>query len=44
MTANDEAAYASSSMKIPIFAGIDRTKYKDWEDDMIAVQIGRAHV
>ena len=34
---NDENAYASSSMKIPIFNGTDRSRYQEWEDDMMAV-------
>ena len=29
--------YASSSMKIPIFDGTDRSKYQDWEDDVVAI-------
>ena len=37
MTSSDDVAYASSSMKIPIFNGTDRSKYQDWEDDIIAV-------
>ena len=37
MTSNDEGAYTSSSMKIPIFNGSDRSKYQEWEDDVIAV-------
>ena len=37
MTSNEEVAYASSSMKIPIFDNTDRSKYQDWEDDVIAV-------
>ena len=37
MTSNEEMAYASSSMKIPIFDGADRTRYQEWEDDLIAV-------
>ena len=28
---------ASSVMKIPIFNGTDRSKYQEWEDDLIAI-------
>ena len=34
---NEDIAYASSSMKIPIFNGTDRSKYQEWEDDLLAV-------
>ena len=37
MDDNDEIKYASSSMKIPIFNGTDKSKYQEWEDDLIAV-------
>ena len=37
MDNNDENKYASSSMKIPIFDGMDKSKYQEWEDDLIAV-------
>ena len=33
----EESNMASSSMKIPIFNGIDRSKYQEWEDDLIAI-------
>ena len=37
MTSNEEITYASTSMKIPIFDGTDRSKYQEWEDYLIAV-------
>jgi len=37
MTSKEDVGYASSSMKIPIFDGTDRSKYQEWEDDVIAV-------
>ena len=37
MTSTEDTAYASSSMKVPIFDGSDRSKYQEWEDDLIAV-------
>ena len=37
MDDNEEIKYASSSMKIPIFDGTDKSKYQEWEDDLIAV-------
>ena len=37
MTATEDANYASSSMKIPVFDGVRRTKYQEWEDDIFAV-------
>ena len=37
MTSKEEMGYASSTMKIPIFDGTDRSKYQEWEDDVIAV-------
>ena len=37
MSSNEESMYTSTSMKVPVFDGTDRSKYQDWEDDMIAV-------
>ena len=37
MSEKAESNFASASMKIPIFNGSDRSKYQDWEDDMLAV-------
>ena len=37
MVKTEEMGYASTLMKIPIFDGTERSKYQDWEDDMIAV-------
>ena len=37
MKATEESNLVSSSMKIPVFDGMDRTKYQDWEDDIFAV-------
>ena len=37
MDDNDEIKYASSSMKIPIFDRTDKSKYQEWEDNLIAV-------
>ena len=33
----EDRKYASSSMKLPIFDGIDRTKYQDWADNLFTV-------
>ena len=33
----EESNMASSVMKIPIFNGTDRSKYQEWEDDLIAI-------
>ena len=37
MKATEESNLVSSSMKIPVFDGMDRSKYQDWEDDIVAV-------
>ena len=37
MDTNDENKYALSAMRIPIFDGTDKSKYQEWEDDLIAV-------
>ena len=37
MKGSEEVSFASSSMKIPIFDGVDRTKYQEWEDDIFAI-------
>lgn len=37
MSTKEETNFASSSMKIPIFDGSDRSKYQEWEDDMLAI-------
>ena len=37
MSVKEDSNFASSSMKIPIFDGSDRSKYQDWEDDLIAI-------
>ena len=37
MDTNDENKYASSAMRFPIFDGTDKSKYQEWEDDLIAV-------
>ena len=37
MNITDEIKYASSTMKIPIFDGTDKSKYQVWEDDLMAV-------
>ena len=37
MNIEDESKYASSTMKIPIFDGSDKSKYQNWEDDLLAV-------
>ena len=37
MTSSDDVLYASSSMKIPILNGTNRSKYQDQENDSIAV-------
>ena len=37
MGSSDETNFASSSMKIPIFDGVDRTRYQEWEDDILAI-------
>ena len=37
MVKTEEMGNASTLMKIPIFDGTERSKYQDWEDDMIAV-------
>ena len=34
---NDEIEYVSSTMKIPIFDGADKSKYQVWEDYLMAV-------
>ena len=34
---SDNRNFASSSMKIPIFDGTDRTQYQAWADDLFAV-------
>ena len=34
---SDDRNFASSSMKIPIFDGTDRTQYQAWADDLFAV-------
>jgi len=37
MPVKEDSNFVSSSMNIPIFDGSERSKYKDWEDDLIAI-------
>ena len=37
MVTIEETSFASSSMKIHIFDGMDRSKYQDWNDNLFAI-------